>query len=133
MIHDTAQATVKPARVTADVWALAREMARDGGILDLSEEVASLADLELQVRQDPSLSLSERVDLARKLVGGRVTAKQAYLSVQEKKRTVMTHDRFMNFLQEVGAILFKRLGDDPAMLALIGQDLKQLVVRLGEQ
>ena len=53
--------------------------------------------------------------------------------VQRERRLVITHDRFMVLMEDLGEILMTHLGHDPAKLRQIAHEFAKLVRRLREQ
>ena len=129
MIHDAARPLVKPKRMTADVWAIAREYAETGGLLDMTEDIASLSEVEQKVRRHSKLHLSDKATIIGQLVERRVRAKKTHMSVQKDLDMVITHDRFMALLEDFTEVLMEHLGDDPQLLRRIGNDIGRVVQR----
>jgi len=122
----------RPSRVSTDVWNLMREYAEDGGLLDIGEDVAILTDLEVTLR-DSELPVGEMVEARRKVATSRIAAKKAYLDVQKEKNLVITHDRFMALMNDIGAILMQHLSHDETALRNVARAISNLVRRLREQ
>lgn len=127
-LKDSGKLSQRPKRMGGDVWSVLQEYVKEGGLLDLSEEVASLAQLEQEVR-DSELTLAERASLLIKINDKRVVAKEKYLKVQEARRNYITFDMFAVFLDDLLQILMKRVGDE-ALLKQIGVDLNESALRL---
>ena len=127
-LKDSDKLSKKPGRMGGDVWTVLQEYVKEGGLLDLSEEVASLAELEVQVRTS-DLLLGEKANLLIKINDKRTVAKEKYLKVQEARRNYITFPDFAVFLDDLLQILMKRVGDE-LLLKQIGVDLNDSASRL---
>lgn len=132
MLVDGLRPAVRPQRTAADVWAIAREYTEKGGLLDLTEDVATLAALEAEVRQG-DLELKERVETIAKLVNHRVNAKRAHIAVQKDRNTLLTHEQFQAFLADVFEVLQRHLGNDLMLLRRIGLDMGEVLTRMQQR
>jgi len=134
LIHDTNAPALRPSRTTAEVWGLMREYAEDGGMLDIGEDIAALTGMDKELRElDGGGSPLDVLEARRKLITSRVAAKAKHLDVQRERRLVITHDRFMVLMEDLGEILMTHLGHDPAKLRQIAHEFAKLVRRLREQ
>lgn len=127
-LKDSGKLVKRPKRMSASVWDLAQEYMQEGGLLDLGEEIASLAELEVRVRES-ELPLDKKADLLIKLNDKRATAKEKYLKVQEARKSYLTLDMFAVFLDDLYGVLLKNIGDE-VLLKKIGSELNASAMRL---
>lgn len=121
-VKDTSKPAVRPNRITPDVWQVLQEYVANGGLLDLSEEIAALSQQEADVRADETLSSYDRNIILLRLAKERGILKERGMSMQEKRKNYLTYDMFGVFLDELFGILMKHI-PDPVLLKKIGVDL----------
>jgi len=129
VVDEFSPSVVQPSRLTNDVWAYLQEFRSGGGLLDPSEEIAALTQLEEEVRADKKMKPGERAKHLIKIVTDRAKLKQMHLTLMKEKRDFLTLDLFVEFLEELHGILTNHLGD-PFLLKAVGADIMLLAQRM---
>lgn len=128
VMKDIQGAKAKPSHITQDVWEIREEYIKKGGLADLSEQLASLAEMERDVRA-AGLTLQERTKLLIQINQQAVSAKSKYVAVQEKLRNFITFDVFSMFLEELHHIIIDEV-HEPLTCKRIGIKLAKAAERL---
>lgn len=135
IMHDATQPSLRPSRMDQDVWTVFTEYARDGGLLNFSEDIAVLTDLEQKVRGaqegvgDGKMLASQKTDLILRVTKTRADIRSKHLDAQIRRNEVMTLEAFGVFLNQLFGILQRHI-PDPAKLKQIGIEMQQAVVSL---
>lgn len=113
--------TKRPKRMSADVWELFQELVEGGGTLDLTEEIASLSEVENYVRNS-QMAPEDKARLIAQVVNRRVVSKREQMRMLEKRRDFIDYETFGTFLDELSAALHKHI-KDPLVIKAIGKDM----------
>lgn len=122
---DARRATVRPASVDEDVWALVEDMRNNGSLFDLSIELARLEREQQRVDnllEDNEILKTEAVRLKVQIAKVSSEIKEKAVVTTLKMRDVITVDMLGNLMDSVYAVL-RRHVSDPHQLQSIGVDL----------
>lgn len=124
----------RPFFVQQDVWAIANEYIAKGGLLDLTTEIAGLQRLEEEVRANPNKDMrpSEVLAETRRIIESRARLKDMQMRLLKARREFLTYDVFGMFLEGLGDILERNVGD-PMVVQRIGNELGQLTQMLSRR
>lgn len=131
VIKDISGAKSRPSYLSQDVWDIREEFIKKGGLADLSEQLASFASMEQDVRNS-DLSLTDRTRLLIQINQQAAAAKVKYVQIQEKLRNFITYDVFSLFLEELNSAILEEV-IDPLTVKRLGVRLAKAAKRLATE
>ena len=117
----------RPSTVPQDIWEIVQEIQNNGGLYDITVEIARLEHLHERIKEIslmPGEMLPiEHVKMQMKLVKEIATLKSRAVEITMKTKSIITIDSFRVILDSIQLTLKRHLAHDPHLLQKIGDDL----------
>lgn len=122
--HDLSKPGKKPLRLQTDIWQILQEYGETGGLLNVSEEIAALQQLEKEIRES-TMPLDEKHKEVARVIKMRADTKLKHQKMQIAGKQFITQDMFLHFMDELFANL-KAEVNDASLLQRIGVRLARM-------